>query len=198
MKKFLLPLLLIISACSVGDHPEIATYTVNKVIAEPGQCKGKINLQISEPSVAPGLDSVRVAVLQGSARINYYAGIKWAAPVSEMVQSVLVDSFNRNAAFASVNTEAQTIHNDMTLITDIRNYEVTDQASGKIRVRMLAKLVNSKDRKVLATIPAEKEVTPDSLSTDNIMAAFNQATAEIAAEIASNSAAALPHCKPGK
>ena len=155
----------------------------------------KSDLQIIEPTVAPGLDTSRIAVMQPNKHVDYYMGVKWAAPVSEMLRSVLVDSFERSNMFASVSTDRDTIHTDMVLITDLRDYEVTNNTNGEVHIRLVAKLVSSKDRKVLATIPVERTVKPEIYKMDAIVSTFNSVSADIANEIVNKSVSSLPACQ---
>ena len=184
-----------ISACSLGDRPQIETYTLNSTTTAPQSCNSKLALQIIEPTAVPGLDSIRIPIIEGEQRINYYTGVRWAAPVPEMLQTVLVGSFEKSNSFASIFTESEAARADMQLTTDIRNFEVTDTKTGAVRIRLVAKLIRNKDHKLLATIPVEKTATPTAYKTENIVATFNSASAEAASEIVASSIKILPGCK---
>ncbi len=188
--------LLLLSACSLGDHPQIVTYTVSSSATRPqSSCHGKLSLQITEPTSVAGLDSPRIAVIEGGQRITYYSGVKWAAPVAEMLRNVMIDSFEKNKAFAAVSTESEAAQADMQLSTDIRNFEVTDTTSGNIHIRLVAKLIDIKTRKILATIPLEKTAKPAAYKMEAIVAAFNTNTADIVGEMIAKSAVISPKCK---
>lgn len=199
MKHLALSATLLLTACGIGDRPQIVTYMVNTPAKlETSSCKSKLALQVLEPSTSPGLDSVRIPVMKGEQQLDYYSGVKWAAPAPVMMQSVLVNSFEKSGVFTSVSTESEVVHNDLQLTTDIRDFQVTDTQKGHIQIRLVSKLVNMDSRKVLATIPVEKSLTPKAYKMEEIVAAFNSAASEAAGEIVAASIAAQPKCKSTK
>ena len=208
MRVIYLVSVLLLSACSLASlglgpskREETAIYTLkpqNMAAITPNQnCGEKTNLKVSEPIPVAGLDTHRIAILQGEARYNYYTGARWAAPPSQMLQSILVEAFEQSKAFNSVSSDLEAVEANLNLVSEIRNFEVTESNAG-VHLRLMAKLVDVKTGKVLTPIAVEKTITPTGGNMETIIAAFNQAAAQAASEIVTTSVKALPSCKKAK
>ena len=55
MKKFLVILLALTAACSLGKSPESAVYAIRPMATEEQGCKLPLDLQVAEPTSSPGL-----------------------------------------------------------------------------------------------------------------------------------------------
>lgn len=197
--------IILLSGCALASlgkpRPETAIYTlkpqaITAAVTPPSaqNCGQETNLKITEPVAVAGLETHKIAVLQGAERYNYYTGARWAAPPAQMLQSVFVEAFEQSKAFNNVSSDMEAVDANLSLISEIRNFEVTEAATPAVHVRLMAKLVEVDTGKVLATIPVEKNIAPQN-NTESIVAAFNQASSQAAAEIITTSAKALPMCK---
>lgn len=189
--KLAATLLLLLCACSVGKRTESVIYSIRPMALEEQSCKLGVNLQVAEPTTAPGLDSRRIAVYENSQRLNYYNNARWAAPAQEMLQTALVEGFEKAKTFKSVSTDTDATAADVLLLTDIRSYQVEEK---QVKVRFVAKLVDAETRAVLATIEVDRAETPAAYKIDNIVDAFTKATNDAVKEVVDKTMASYPTC----
>jgi ABC-type uncharacterized transport system auxiliary subunit len=190
-------LLFFICSCSMGGKSESVIYTLRpKPEVSQQSCGKKPVLQIIEPTVASGLESRRIAILQKNSHLDYYKGVRWAAPVSEMLQNAMVDAFEHAPAFGSIATAMNDISPDLLLTTDIRDFQVNESgSSSEAEIRFVSKLIDTSDHRIIATIPVENSITPSVHKMDNIIAAFDEGSAAAIAEVITRTIDSLPSCK---
>ena len=197
-KILLIILIVTLASCSIGKKKETKIYTIKPAYSTilEQSCKTKFHptLQIIEPEVASGLESRRIAILQANNRMNYYKSVRWAAPVSEMLQTSLLDAFEKTPAFASVATDLDEITPELILITDIRDFQVNLKDAPSVHIRLVSKLIDTKTHKIIVTIPVEKTLIPEIYKMEQLVISFDKAAANSISDIVERSVAALP-CK---
>ncbi len=189
--------LILLAACAPGANrvaPVVYTIKPESFETEATGCKTGASLQIAEPVVYPGLDTRRIALLQEGKKFDYYNSVRWTAPVGEMLEPVLVEAFEQSGAFKSVTTELDSAVAEFTLLTDIRDYQVVRQNPAEVKIRLVSKLLDSRTRNVLVTIPAETTLQPDENKMDSIVETFNRGSAELASQIVAKSLNAIAGC----
>jgi cholesterol transport system auxiliary component len=189
--------MIILSSCSVGRKSETVIYTLRPDAASVirQNCNQKLNLQIVEPTIVTGLETRRIAILQKDNHMNYYKGVRWAAPVPEMFKTALIDAFEKVPVFNSVGTDMDDISSEYVLTTDIRDFQVNEEMGSPFtQIRFVSKLISTKDHKIIATIPVESNITPAVHKMDNIIAAFDSSLSTSIAEVINKSAEVLPSC----
>jgi cholesterol transport system auxiliary component len=126
------------------------------------------------PRVAPGLDTVRIAVLDAPNHLIYYNSVAWADNLPEVLQRFWLDAFNQWGAFSSVGSDMDSAYSDFMLFTDIYEFQLSAQEEPpSVHLRMTARLVNAKTNKVLINIPVEESAAVETVQMDNIVRAFN-------------------------
>jgi ABC-type uncharacterized transport system auxiliary subunit len=152
-----------------------------------------IDLAISRPDVAPGLDTERVAVLRGR-QLDYFRGSQWGGTVTEVVQALLINSFQDQHLFRSVAAEQTRISGDYIFDVEVRDFQA-EYAAGDAppvaRVTIVGRVIRLSDRQMINTMTA----TASKAATENRMgavaAAFESAAQQVALELANKTAAAL-------
>ena len=155
-------------------------------------CKLNMDLQVAEPTVAPGLDTRRIAVYEGKQELNFYTNARWTAPAAEMLQNSLVEGFENSKIFRNVSTDMDGAASDVILFTDIRAFQVE---GGEVSIRFVSKLINTETREIITTIETEKTEVPAAHSIENIAEAFSNSTNDSIKELIEKFAAAYPKCK---
>jgi ABC-type uncharacterized transport system auxiliary subunit len=85
--------------------PESTSYVLAPAPASSaGVARSDADLSIGRPDLAPGLDTERIAVLKGR-QLDYYRGAQWGGRTVEVIQTLLVDSFQDQQLFRSVTAE---------------------------------------------------------------------------------------------
>jgi cholesterol transport system auxiliary component len=145
-----------------------------------------IDLSIGRPDVAPGLDTNRIAVLQGR-RLDYYRASAWNGTLSEVVQTLLVQSMENQNLFRSVAPEQARVSGDYVLDVEVRDFQAEydrDGAAPTVRVKMIGRLIRIADRKLLASLAAESVQPADADRMHAVAAAFESAAQQVALELA--------------
>ncbi len=186
-------LLTALAACNPlgAPKPADALYTLRAEGAPAAGAPLAQSIKIALPETAPGLESERIALLEAH-RLNYYTGAAWAAPLPQSVQNLLADTFQRSGRFQSVGTDTQGISTDLTLLTEIRDWQVENGANPRVHLRLIVTLTRSVSRAPLATFPLETTLPASANRTDAIIAAFNRGANQLAQEAVAQSAKAAP------
>lgn len=190
---------LMISACSgsffESDIPVATRYVLAAAPAAASTATpvaAAVDLAVSRPDVAPGLDTDGVAVLKGR-KLDYYRAAKWGGSVTEVVQALLINSFQDQRLFRSVVAEQTRVSGDYICDVEVRDFQAeyaSDDSPPVAHVTIIGRLIRLTDREMIATIAA----TASKAATENRMAAvaaaFESAFQQVALELANKAATA--------
>ncbi len=183
--------LLLLAACNPLGAPKApdAVYVLRAAEgpAEVASAPIAQTVKIALPEAAPGLESAQMMLLEGH-RLNHYTGAAWAAPLPQSIQNLLADAFQRSGRFRAVGTDAEGITSDITLLTDIRDWQVE---GGVVHVRAVLKVTQSASRIPIGTTPFEVTI-PTENRTEAIVDAFNRAADQFSRMAITAVAAAAP------
>jgi cholesterol transport system auxiliary component len=138
-------------------------------------------LLVQVPVAAAGLDSVRVALRRSPVRLEYYAGVAWTDRAPEMVQTLLVESFENSGRIISVGREDLGLRADYLLLTELREFQAEYLGDGapEVRCRLNAKLVRVPQRDIVAGENFEYVIPAQSTSFEDIIFAFDEALGKV-------------------
>jgi cholesterol transport system auxiliary component len=176
------------------EMPVSANYVLAPVPPATGTAMSTAaDISIGRPDLAPGLDTERIAVLKGR-QLDYFRAAQWGGRMTEVVQTLLVDSFEDQHLFRSVTAEQSRIASDYVLDVSVRDFQAeyaSDNAVPTAHVTILGRLVRVTDRQLVETFAAQAR----SRATDNRMtavaAAFETAAHKVVLELAQKTAAAI-------
>jgi cholesterol transport system auxiliary component len=176
------------------DLPPSASYVLAPApAASTGVARSEVDLSIGQPDLAPGLDTERIAVLKGR-QLDYYRGAQWGGRTIEVVQTLLVDSFEDQQLFRSVTPEQSRVASAYVLDISVRDFQseyAGDDAAPTAHVTIHGRLIRVVDRQLVDTFAA----TAQSKASDNRMgavaAAFESAAQKVVLELAQKTAAAI-------
>jgi len=162
----------------VGSKPAADVYMLR---ASSGDAKQERptrgTLKIVLPVASPGLDSSKIAVLEQSGQLSFIEGSEWSDTVPKILQNALVESFEDTGKFRSVVPDSQGVSADYSLLTDVRKFYVTrDASSSRVEVRMVARLTDPLTRKVRFSITSRQHVSVEDNSLASTLEAFTRAT----------------------
>ncbi|MFM2043920.1 MAG: hypothetical protein RLY86_2496 [Pseudomonadota bacterium] len=138
-------------------------------------------LLVETPLAHAGIDTTRVALQQSGNQLTYFSNANWVDTAPEMVQQLLVESFENTNRIVSVGREATGLRADFILKSDLREFhaEYGGGEPGKdapeAHVRLVTKLVRMPRRNIVAgdTFLARVRATgPDMV---DIVRAFDEA-----------------------
>lgn len=192
------------AACSTGslfdsDTPVPSSYVIEPAAAGSvtGAPTTPVDLSIGRPDFAPGLDTDRIAVLNGRS-LDYYRGVRWGGRTGEVVQSMLVGSWSDQNLFRSVTAEQARVANEYIVDVEVRHFEA-DTAGGKIpeaHVTIIGRLIRVVDRKLVATVSSDARVRATEERMTAVAAAFESASQKVALDLAKQTAVAIADDQP--
>ena len=139
-------------------------------------------LLIEPPVAAAGLDTVRIALRRDPVTLEYYASVAWTERAPEMVQTLLVESFENSGRIVSVGRESIGLRADYILMTELREFQAEylgGAGAPEVRVRLNAKLVRIPQREIVAGENFEYVVPATSNQFQDVIFAFDDALGKV-------------------
>lgn len=175
-------LALVVSACGLGSGPPPRQFTLTPVTNfPPGRPPVKWSLVVDEPTAARQIDTSRIALMNGPFRVEYYADVEWTDTAPAMVQLLLLQSFQNTGRLPVVAPTRQTLATDFLLLSNLRKFQVENDASGTPQaiVVLEATLLKMPRRTPVATARFEKATPVASKSTEAVAAAFDASLGDV-------------------
>lgn len=174
-------LLLGLSACGPlvdlgGSTPPANIYRLEPLsdrVAEPPAAEWRI--RIAPPTAGSALDTNRIAVATGPLEIQYYAEARWADRVPEMVQSVLVESFEAGAGAVALTSDSVVSAAPFLLEADIRTFQADVGGDGppQVTLRIAFRLLRSGQNEFVASTTVNATAEAASRQAPDLVQAFN-------------------------
>ncbi len=168
-----------------GDPPRL--YALNPRSGGTGAPRVEWNLEVPVPTAPQGLNTQRIALRRSAVTFEYYAAVNWIDAAPEMVQTVLVQSFENSGAIAGVVRDATRVRPDYVLVTDLRDFQADyDTADGAplANVRIMTRLLRLlPDRSIIAGQSFAHSVRADGTAIERVVVAFDQAMSQVAGQI---------------
>ena len=150
-------------------------------------------LSVSRPDTSRALDSDRIALLRGPV-MDYYADAQWSDSAPRLVQSLLVEAFERNGRVQAATSDS-TLRADMILTTELRDFEAqydSGNAAPNIVIDIHAKLVDP-NGKVIASGDFRQTARATQDSVSSVVGAFGQSMTGALAQTVDWALQATPH-----
>jgi cholesterol transport system auxiliary component len=176
---FLVPAL---TACGLGGGPPPPQFTLDAVTNfPPGLPPVKWSLVVDEPTAPREIDTSRIALRSGQFRVEYYADVEWTDTAPAMVQLLLLQSFQNTGRLPVVAPTRQTLATDFLLLSNLRKFQVENDASGtpQATVVLEATLLKMPRRTPVATARFQSASPIASKSTDAVTAAFDASLGDV-------------------
>lgn len=142
------------SALLPGAHSEPPTiYVLTPKSTFPADLpKVDWQLTIFVPTTDAALNTARIAVRRSPISLEYYAHANWVDTAPQMVQSLLVESFENSGKIVSVGRQSLTLRADYSLLTDLREFQAEYSGDGppRVHVAINAKLIRMPQREIIA------------------------------------------------
>ena len=150
-------------------------------------------LAVGRPDTNRTLDTNRIALLRGSL-LDYYADAQWNDTTPRLVQSLLVQAFDRSGRVQAAATDSN-LRADITLTTELRDFEAQYDGAGAaptVVIDLQAKLLDPRGQ-VIASLDSRQTARATQDSVVSVVDAFDQATAGALAQIVGWTLQATPH-----
>jgi cholesterol transport system auxiliary component len=158
-----------------------------------GVTRSEADLSIGRPDLAPGLDTERIAVLKGR-QLDYYRGAQWGGRMTEVVQTLLVDSFQDQQLFRSVTAEQSRVASQYVLDISVRDFQAEyagDNSAPTVHVTILGRLIRVVDRQLVDTFAATAQTRASDNRLGPVAAAFEDAAHKVVLELAQKTATVI-------
>jgi cholesterol transport system auxiliary component len=141
-------------------------------------------LVVSEPAAERDINTTRIALTRTANVIEYFADGNWSDTAPKMVQAKMIEAFESTNAIVAVGRDAAGLRADYILQSDLRDFEA-DYTNGAAtaHVRLIAKLVQMPDRRIVRTVAAEASAPAGGKDLAAIVTAFEQALGEVLTKI---------------
>lgn len=184
---------LLMTGCSTGslfdsDTPVPQNYVLAPAPAAAGDTvPAPVDVAVSRPDLAPGLDSDRIAVLK-ERQLDYYRGVRWGSRAIELIQTLVVDSLEDQRLFRSVTAEQARVAGDYVLDLQVRDFqaEYADAARAPtVHVAFVGRVIRIIDRKLVATVSSQAKIQAQEDRLHEVLVAFERASHEAILDLGS-------------
>jgi cholesterol transport system auxiliary component len=144
------------------------------------------HLMIEEPSAVGGLEANRIAVQRTPNEVKYFADVRWVERAPRMVQGLLVESFERADAVASVDRYTVGPRVDYVLKSELRDFQAElfeNVGTPTVHVRLTVRLVRGSRQDTVWSRDFRARVPAKTRSAPEVVAAFDQALSLVMSEI---------------
>lgn len=137
-----------------------------------------VSLQVARPQAGPGLDTSHIMLVEADHRMNFYTGSRWPAPLSELIESLAVQTLRASGEWASVQDSGSPFPSDYLLQLHVRRFEAdyTEGPAPVVHVVLDCILGRRQGREILATFTAAGNAPAAANRLTGVVAAFEQAT----------------------
>lgn len=175
-------LLLMISGCgsllstpAPNDLYQLTSPTLTETASTP---KVLWRFGIDYPDAIGGLHAKRIAIRESKNKVGFIQGIRWVEPLPEMLQTLILETFEQSEYFTFVQRQTIGLVTDYILQTEIRDYHVinTGRTGQQVHLRIQAKLVDRWKKSVFFEKTFEYRIPTGARGKPQIIAAFDQVT----------------------
>ena len=166
--------------------PERTLYRLMPAISLPtGLPHVSAQLVVATPVSQGGLDTRRIVLSRPQGSLDFYADGEWAERLPLLVQTALIDGFDKSGAIAAVSSEGLGLNADFVLESELANFEASldsPKAAPRIVIRLDLKLVRMPERKIVAQSSVNGGAVAASNELSDIVRAFNVALGSAVAD----------------
>ena len=192
-----------VSACSnliPGAGEPLKLYTLTPKSSYTNTLP-KVDWQlVIETPVAPsGLNTNRIALARSPITLDYYAGATWTDSAPQLVQTLLIESFENTGRIVAVGRESVGLKPDYVLKLELREFQAEyedPQAPPTVHVRVIAKLVRMPAREIIASHMTEQKQAAAANTLNTVVDAFDAALGPVLKEIVKWALTAVPPTVP--
>lgn len=177
-----------LGACSFdlpGTGPAPSVYDLTpKSTFEDNLPSVSWQLIVEEPGAARGLDTDRIVIRPSAYQILYIKGVKWSDRAPELVQVLLIESFENTGKIVGVGRRAIGLSGEFVLKSELREFQaervlVNGAASVQVRVHIILKLVQRRKGVIFASQSFEVVAPAASDATIDLVHAFDDALGSV-------------------
>jgi cholesterol transport system auxiliary component len=169
-----------LAGCSIGGGAGPRTFSLNPLMGG-ARLGPAYSLGIDAPKALKGLDSERIAYRSGPNEIQYYADADWIDLAPEMVQMVLVRSFQNRTNLAVSDRSVGGTPPDFVLTSLLQEFEA--DAGKSAHVTLVVTLSPANRRRIARTWTFEAGIVTADDHIESVVAAFDKALGAVASDL---------------
>ncbi len=163
-------------------------------VAAPSAPVIPVGLAVLKPTLSPGLDVDRIAILYPDRRLEYFADARWSGPLGEVLQDLAVQVLHARVNLRTVSADTSVFMSAYWLEITATDFqaEYTPAASAPtVHVHLIARIGDSSDRHLLGRFEADVRQAAAENRLTAIVDAYARAADAALDEIAAEAAATL-------
>nr|WP_255635937.1 ABC-type transport auxiliary lipoprotein family protein [Azospirillum sp. 412522] len=177
-------------ACSTLNPTAPHLYTLTPRASVAAGPKADWQLLVETPAAAAGIDTPRIALARTPTSLDYFADVSWADRAPNMVQGLIVQTFEDSGRIVSVGRDTVGLRSDYVLKSELRDFQAEYATPGaalpdRVHVRLSAKLVAMPRRTIEAGETFEASAPVRGRSFTDVIAAFDEALGRVTGELVS-------------
>ncbi|HYM27382.1 MAG TPA: ABC-type transport auxiliary lipoprotein family protein [Steroidobacteraceae bacterium] len=152
-----------------------------------------VSLRVGHPSADPGLDSPHIMLVRADHRMDFYVGSRWAAPVSDVVEALTVQTLRGSQQWTSVEDSRSPFPSSYLLQIAIRRFDADYTAGGAaptVHVVLDCIMGRREGREVVASFVASGSAAAGANRLSEVVGAFEQAAGAALAALGQQAAEA--------
>ena len=177
-----------LSGCALpgaGEPPQLYTLTPKSTFSSD---LPTVDWQmiVERPIAAAGLNSQKIALQRSPVTLDYFARASWTDTAPQLVQTLLIESFENTGKIRAVTRESTSLRPDYVLQTELREFqaEYTSPAQPPtVRVRLNAKLIRLPDRTIIGNQTVERTWTAAKPDMESVVLAFDEALGKVMKQV---------------
>jgi cholesterol transport system auxiliary component len=151
-------------------------------------------IQVPRPQADPGLSTELITLVRSDHRMDRYAGASWAGPLTDVVETLAIDTLRATGQWSAVHDAPSPFSADYVLQINIRRFEA-DYTSGAeaptVHVTLDCTIARRVGRELLTSFVVEGVANAEANRMSTVVAAFEKASQLALSQMAERSAAAV-------
>ena len=145
----------------------------------------RAQLLVETPTASASLRSSRIAIKMQPTKLDYLADSEWTDLATNLMQRLLVESFDNSGRIAGVARQGSGLRTDFLLKSDLREFhaEMYRRAPARIRIRLQVRLVRWNDREIVASGTFETAQPLAGESNEAIVTGFDAAVGGVLKQV---------------
>ncbi len=182
---FALPIAVAVGSCELavpGQGPPPELYRLSpKSSFSAGLPEVPWQLLLEPPLTNASIDTTRIGLQRTPTSVQYYARASWSDRAPQMVQTLMVESFENSGRIVAVGRDSVALRADFVLKTDLREFQADYIAGPKPRVHItiIARLVKMPRRAIIGSKKFEAMIEARADTMEAIIAAFDEALGKV-------------------
>lgn len=163
------------------QQSEVTSYVLDSPLMETsGSGDGQFHLVVEVPAASPGVANDRIIIERQPNKVEFIAGVRWAADLRSLIQSTAIESLDYSNLFASVSPDPRYQGKTWVLRIRVEKFQavyVQVEPGPRVIVRFAYQVMDMARRDMLISGLASAEERAASDRVHDIVGAFDTAYA---------------------